>query len=220
VRDLALGSLIHPARPHLSKQVVSPRLYALEKVPRSVPWNEVERMLAEVDRRSTAGLRDYAMLTLMAVCGLRASEVAALRLGDIDWRRDVIRLRRPKTRSADILPLVPRVGEAIISYLRRRPTSSHEQVFLTLRAPIVPVSHSAVSLAACGRLIDTGVQGHRLGSHTLRHSHAMHLLRKGFTLKQIGDVLGHHRQQSTMVYTKAATEDLREVAQDIPAVAA
>jgi site-specific recombinase XerD len=199
----------------LSKEVFAPRIYSLEGVPRSIPWQDVRRALSSFSRRPLKGCRDYAIMVLLATCGLRSNEVAGLRLEDIDWRREVIRLRRPKTRSQDEIPLVPSVGEALISYLRRRPVSPYSEIFLTLRAPIQPLVHQAISFIAGKRLVAAGIRAGRTGSHTLRHAHAMHLLRKGFSLKAIGDALGHHHPKTALVYTKGVTKDLREVATEI-----
>lgn len=203
----------------LRQHVVTPRLYSLESVPRAISWKEVQRTIASVRGDSLLARRDYAILALLAVHGLRASEVANLERQDIDWRRDIIHVHRSKVRSEEEVPLSTTVGEAIIAYLKKRPTETeYPQLFLTVRAPIVPLRHDQIALRARRRLRRAGVQGPHLGSHTLRHSHAMHLLRRGFSLKAIGDVLGHRRPQSTMVYTKAATDDLREVAQEIDGV--
>jgi site-specific recombinase XerD len=201
----------------LREHVVAPRIYSLENLPRSIPWRDVERTV-ELVRRGT-GRRDYAILALLAFCGLRANEVASLRLEHIDWRRDVIHLHRPKTRMMEEMPLVPRVGEALVAYLRKRPTTSHRQIFMTSRAPIAPLGRSPISLIARKHLRRAGVEAPHLGAHTLRHAHAMHLLRQGFSLKAIGDALGHHHPSSTLVYTKGAVDDLREVAQEIGEVA-
>ncbi len=202
----------------VSKEVFAPHIYSLEGVPRSIPWRDVRRALSSFSRRPLKGCRDYAIMVLLATCGLRANEVASLRLEDIDWRREVIRLRRPKTRSQDEIPLVPSVGEALISYLRRRPASPHSEIFLTLRAPIQPLVNQAISFIAGKRLVSAGIRAGRTGSHTLRHAHAMHLLRKGFSLKAIGDALGHHHPNTALVYTKGVTKDLREVATEIEEV--
>ncbi len=203
----------------LQQHVVTPRLYSLESVPRAIPWKEVRRAIASARGDSLSARRDYAILVLLAVHGLRASGVANLELQDIDWRREIIRVHRSKVRSEEEIPLSADVGEALIAYLKKRPTGTeYRQLFLTVRAPIVPLVHGQVSLRARRHLRRAGVQALHLGSHTLRHSHAMHLLRRGFSLKAIGDVLGHRRPQTTMVYTKAATDDLREVAQEIDGV--
>ncbi len=125
----------------LRGHVATPRIYPLETIPRSVPWSEVERTLATIDRCGPMPCRDYAVLALVAYCGLRAGDVAALRLGDLDWRHDVIHAHRPKGGTTDDVPLIPVVGEALIAYLRHRPEGSpHTEVFLTVKAPVSPLT--------------------------------------------------------------------------------
>lgn len=197
---------------NLTPQVMTPRLYTQETLPRSIDWPYVERVFAEVDRTTAKGCRDYAILILLAHCGLRACEVAGLRISDIDWRRDAIHLRRPKIGTNENVPLVSSVGEALVAYIRQRPSLPvYAEVFLTVQAPIRPLVASGVSMCARHYLLGAGIKAPRLGSHTFRHSYAVHLLRQGFPLKTIGDALGHHNPQSTFIYTKAAVEDLRTV---------
>lgn len=202
----------------LAGQVSRPRLYSLATLPRAIEWRDVERTVALADRRTLVGCRDYAMLVLLAYCGLRAGEVARLRLEDLDWSHDTIHLHRPKRRTIDLLPLVPLVGEALVDYLRRRPASSSPQVFLKVLAPAGPVTRPCITWMARKYLLRAGVTRPRLGAHTLRHSYAVRLLRQGFPLKTIGDALGHQHPQSTFIYTKAAVEDLRAVSLDLTEV--
>jgi integrase/recombinase XerD len=137
-------------RSDLRAQVSTPRLYALEDMPRAVPWSEVERTLSAIDRSTEIGCRDHAMLALVAYCGLRASDVAALRLEHIDWRRDTIHVPRPKNAASDDVPLVPAVGEALVAYLGRRPAVPYREVFLMVQAPIRPVADRLISQRARG----------------------------------------------------------------------
>ena len=202
----------------LREQVATPRLYSLEGVPQALDWTDVERTLAAVDRTDLAGKRDHAILTVLAYCGLRAGEVAALRVDDLDWRHDTIRVRRRKCDTNEALPLLPTVGEALVEYLKCRPISAHREVFLKLIAPAGPMSRASIGWVTRKYLLAAGVEAAHLGAHTLRHSYAIQLLRKGFPLKTIGDALGHRNPQSTFIYTKAPTEDLRSVAFEITEV--
>lgn len=203
---------------NLSEQVPTPRIYPLERMPRAVAWSEVQRMLGTIDCSCELGCRDYAILVLIAHCGLRACDVAKIRLCDLDWRRDKISVWRPKARTTDAIPLIPVVGEALIAYLRQRPSARHTAVFLTTRAPIVPLVAEQISSMAHQRLKCAGVKAETLGSNTLRHSFAVELLRQGHPLRVIGDALGHRHPQSTFIYAKGATDDLREVALDVEGV--
>jgi len=204
----------------MSLQVAAPRVYALETVPRALPWADVLKLLAAPDRSTVAGRRDYAILMLLAVYGLRANEVAALALEDLDWRGERIRIHGSKGAEAAWYPLHAQVGEAIADYLRHgRPECSHTQVFLTLSAPVRPFPRSGpVSNVVTRHLRRAGVKAPHWGAHTLRHSRAVQLLQQGFSLKAIGDLLGHHCQQSTFIYTKAAVEDLRSVCLEVTEV--
>lgn len=205
-------------RASLAEQVARPRIYTLATLPMAIDWPDVERTLALVDLTTLTGRRDYAILVLLAYCGLRAGEVAALRLEDIDWAHDRIRLHRRKSKTIDHLPLVPLVGESLIEYLRRRPAAPFPQLFLKVLAPAGPMSGSCVTMMARKYLLQADVKLQRLGAHTFRHSFAVRLLRQGFPLKTIGDALGHGNPQSTFIYTKAATEDLRSVCLEISEV--
>jgi site-specific recombinase XerD len=203
---------------NLAAQVTRPRIYSLANIPRALDWHDVERTLALADRTTLTGCRDYAILVLLAYCGLRGGEVAGLRLVDVDWSHDTIQLHRPKCKTVDPIPLVPLVGEALIGYLRRRPAAPFPQVFLKVLAPAGPMSSSCITMLTRKYLLLAGSKLQRLGAHTLRHSYAVRLLRQGFPLKTIGDALGHLHPQSTFIYAKAAVDDLRSVSLDVTEV--
>lgn len=208
------GVLPQNLRPH----VATPHIYPLEAMPRAAAWSDVQRTIAGVDRTTPLGCRDYAMLVLIAHCGLRACDVAALRLQDLNWRHDVIHARRPKTDTSEDVPLIPIVGNALIAYLHQRPSSPHEEIFLTVKAPIRPLLSQRISWRVSGYLKRAGVKVAKLGSHTLRHSFAVELQRQGRSLKEIGDVLGQTHPRSTLIYAKANVERLREAALGIEGV--
>ena len=203
---------------NLGKQVTTPRIYQQEGMPRAAPWVDVEKTLEIVDRSTLVGRRDYTILILLAYYGLRACEVATLCLIDLDWRNDVLYVRHAKGGGTDTLPLLPHVGEALVGYLELRPSSEHQEVFVKVIAPSGPMSSASVSWVARKYLLTAGVKAPHLGAHTLRHSFAVRLLRAGFPLKTIGDTLGHRNPQSTFIYAKAATEDLRGIALDLDEV--
>jgi integrase len=173
----------------------------------------VEATLAVIDQDTAVGRRDYAMLILIVLYGLRAREVAALTLDDLDWRRDRLHVPGRKAGHSTCYPLSPMAGEALIAYLRRdRPPTVERRVFLTTRAPRKAVNHHVVSTRAGRYLMLAGVEVRRPGSHTLRHSCAQRLVDADFSLKVIGDYLGHRVPMSTEIYTKVAVETLRQVA--------
>jgi integrase/recombinase XerD len=200
-------------RRDLSSTVEWPQAYRMAGLPRSITWAEVERVLAGVDRRSPCGKRDYAILLLLVVYGLRGHEVAALTLDDIDWRRERLAVPERKAGHSTAYPLSPPVGEAVLDYLRHgRPTTNDRHVFFRAMAPVRPIGSAAVSACAGRYLAAAGVEVPRPGSHTLRHTCVQRLVDAQFSLKEIGDFVGHRSPASTEIYAKVAVEPLREVA--------
>jgi site-specific recombinase XerD len=197
----------------LSKAIESPRRYRLSNLPRSITWSEVEHMLLKVDRRSTVGKRDYAILLLLVTYGLRSREIGALTLDDIDWKRDRLEIRGRKAGHSTAYPLAPTVGEALLDYLKQgRPQTTSRAVFIGAYAPYKPLSRVAVSMRAKWHLRKAGISVSRPGSHTLRHTCVQHLVDSGFSLKTIGDFVGHRSPDATKIYAKVNVEALRQVA--------
>ena len=181
---------------------------------------DVKKVLAVLRQDHTRkGVRDYAILLLLATYGLRAGEVVALCLDDIDWRKEIVRVRHSKTGATSYLPLLPEVGEAILKYLQKsRPKTSIRKIFIRAYAPYRPFTCGSslygivqYRLEAAG-VITTG----KRGPHAFRHARAVSMLRATVPVKEIGDVLGHRATDSTLVYLKLATEDLRAIALEIP----
>jgi integrase/recombinase XerD len=182
-------------------------------LPRGLEPAAVARLLASCDRRRLTGRRDYAVLLLLARLGLRAGEVAAMRLEDLDWRGGELLVRGKGNLNAR-LPLPVDVGKALVSYLRWRPRSECRAVFLCVRAPLGPVSASVVSQvvrAACTR---AGVE--RVGAHRLRHCAATGMLRAGASLPEIAQVLRHQRLDTTAQYARVDRQALRALARPWP----
>ncbi|MEO8130475.1 MAG: site-specific integrase [Bryobacteraceae bacterium] len=197
----------------LSKAIESPRRYSLSNLPRSITWSEVEQMLLKVDRRSAVGKRDYAILLLLVTYGLRAREVGTLTLDDIDWKRDRLDVRGRKAGHSTAYPLAPAVGEALLDYLKQgRPETNERVLFIGAYAPYPPLSRVAVSMRAKLYLRKAGIKVSRPGSHTLRHTCVQRLVDSGFSLKTIGDFIGHRTPDATKIYAKVNVEALRQVA--------
>jgi site-specific recombinase XerD len=205
----------------LSLCVRAPSLYALEGIPSALQPREVTNILSIAKQdHSAIGIRDYAILMLLAEYGLRAGEVASLRLDDVDWRKEVIRIRHRKTGVTSWLPLLPEVGEAILCYLRQaRPKTSFREIFIRGIAPYRPFrSGSSLYSRARYRIDAAGISATgKRGPHAFRHARATSLMQASVPLKEIGDLLGHRSADSTLIYLKLATEDLRELALEIPA---
>jgi integrase/recombinase XerD len=201
----------------LEGAIDTPRVYRGERLPRSLPWKTVLTFLSAIDRSTPIGRRDYAMFLLITTYGLRISEIAALRLDDIEWRAGRFRVPRPKVNTPLVLPLTREVGAAIADYLRRgRRALPYREVFLRHRAPAGPIANTAVVEA-----FQKWTRRGRLpipyqGPHCLRHSLAVHLLRQGTSLKAIGDLLGHRSREATCVYLRLHVDDLRDVALEVP----
>jgi site-specific recombinase XerD len=190
-----------------------PRIYTEEGLPIGPLWEDVKRLLASLETDRPYNIRNRAMLLLCAVYGLRSGEVIGLRLEDIDWEHDRLLVRRPKVDRAQAYPLVPWVGNAILRYLREvRPKSACREVFLTLSAPVRPMTRPALFGVVARRMSALGIQSLRCGPHALRHACATHLASQGLSFKVIGDHLGHSSPNSTRVYAKVDLPKLREVA--------
>lgn len=201
----------------LANQIDTPRLYQLEKLPRSLPWETVRTLLRSIDRTSAMGLRDYAIFLLIATYGLRCSEIVALTLDDLCWRQGRLHIHQRKTSSPLELPLTNEVSIALVKHLKRTPPPPpYRRIFLRMRAPIGVLKRTAVKGAFRSLVRKSGLPIPFQGPHCLRHSLAVCLLKKGTPLKTIGDIFGHRSAVSTSTYLRLATGDLREVPLPVP----
>ena len=180
--------------PDLSSAVLIPKLYVHEGIPSALQPEQIAQVLRSTRKdRSPMGLRDYAILTLLSTYGLRAGEIAALCLEDIDWTHDRLRIRHSKTGVHSELPLLRAPGEAILDYLRKgRPKTTRREVFLRACAPYRALRGGSLHSVLEPRLKAAGVvpRGKR-GPHAFRHAKAASLLRSAVPLKVIGDVFAH-----------------------------
>ena len=197
----------------LSNILELPHIYELSNLPRSISWDEVRRMLEAVDRRTATGRRDYAILLLLVTYGLRAREVAAIKLDDIDWKSERLLIRDRKAGHSTGYPLSKVVGNAILEYLKEdRPESNERELFFRMQAPIRPVSWQSISGRAGHYLRLAGIDVPKGGSRTLRHTCVQRLVDAKFSLKLIRDYVGHRSADSTQIYTKVDTASLRQLA--------
>lgn len=184
----------------LAQAVPSVAAWSLSTLPKRLQPAQVRSLVASCDRRSGVGQRDYAILTVLARLGLRAGEVAAMQLGDIDWRAGEV-VVRGKGHRDEKLPLPSDVGEAISGYLvRGRPPTTGRSLFLRAQAPwraLTPPSVTLIVYRACDR---AGVP--RVGAHRIRHSAASEMLNNGASLAEVGQVLRQRSLLSTQVYAK------------------
>ncbi|MCK4305215.1 MAG: tyrosine-type recombinase/integrase [Candidatus Eisenbacteria sp.] len=197
----------------LAGAILTVAAWRLAEVPRHLEADEVERVVKACDRRTSVGRRDHAILLLLARLGLRAGEVIALELDDIDWRAGVLTVRG-KGRYHDHLPLPQDVGEAIATYLRQdRPPCTTRRVFIRSRAPHRGFGHpSSLSTIVRRALRRAGLQPDLKGAHILRHSLATGMLRCGASMAEIGQVLRHRVPKTTEIYAKVDMEGLRSLA--------
>lgn len=184
------------------------------RLPKALAPAEIRVLLATCDRRTTVGRRNYAALLLMLRLGLRAGEVAALLLNDIDWKAGEI-VVHGKGGTVSKLPLPADVGEALVAYLcrpRRRPAC--RSVFVQVRAPFRPARASTIGAVACAAFAAAGIQPG--GGHRLRHTAATQMLRKGASLSEIAQVLRHRHFDTTAIYAKVDRSRLRGLARPWP----
>lgn len=194
--------------------------WRLAVLPRYLPPDDVERVIASCDTASPVGRRDRAILLLLARLGLRAGDVAHLRLRDIDWQEAWIHVCG-KSRQEARLPLTQEVGQAIVDYLQHgRPRTKLELVFLRSRAPLRALdSHGAVSGIVARALQRAAINRPSRGAaHLLRHSVATSMLRQGASLQDIGALLRHRSIETTQIYAKVDVTALQSIAQPWPEV--
>jgi integrase/recombinase XerD len=189
------------------------------RVPRHLDAGQVETILRAIRVDSPIGRRNYAIMLLLARLGLRAPEVIAMQIDDVDWRAGEI-IVRGKGQTQDRLPLPQDVGEALAEYLQRDRVGNSRALFVVSRAPHRPFRDGAMLNVILKRAFaQTGLTPPApfVGSHVLRHSLAVALARNGASLDEIGDLLRHQYRASTMIYARLDIEGLRSIAQPWPA---
>jgi integrase/recombinase XerD len=190
--------------------------FRLAGLPQALAKEDIEKILGAVDRSTPVGRRDYSMLLILATYGIRGGQLCALKLEDIGWRRETLRVRAAKGGREAILPLLDPVAEALIDYLRNgRPRVSNREIFLRVRPPLGPLGGSL------GQIIKpyarrAGVKVSCLSPRAWRHGFASKMVAHGQALKNISDMMGHRSVESTYIYTKVDIELLRQAALDWP----
>lgn len=197
----------------LDLAVPSLRTYRLASVPRGFSDAQARAVLGCIDRKTPIGCRDYAMCLLLYTYGVRGGQVRELRIEDLDWAGDRIRFRALKHGKESVLPLTKEVGRSLYQYLQQRPSHSYRRIFLSSRAPFVPlVLSSSLSNRVATYLDRAGIEHGPRGSHAFRHGFATRKLAEGHTLKSIADVLGHRHLDTTFIYTKVDFAQLEQAA--------
>ena len=198
--------------PGLADGIMPPRHLPGGRVQRGLDRDEVVRLLATTEGDRPADLRARAILLLLITYGLRAGEVAGLRLDDLNWADERLQVRCPKPGRTHHYPLSRGVGRTILRYIREaRPQHPERRLFLTLNAPIRPITAGTISHMVSSRVDRLEIVGKCRGPHALRHGAAQHLLDHGLSLKEVGDYLGHRSVSATATYAKVQLDTLREV---------
>ncbi len=195
--------------------------WRLSSLPRCLSDEQLARVLASFDGARPCVLRDRAIVFCLATLGLRPGEVAELRLEDVDWRQGTVHLRTRKTRRGEVLPLPRDAGRAIVDYLRReRPKTGERRVFVQHLGHRrgAPVSSTVVSGVVARSLRRAGVEAPLAGAYVFRHTVASRMVRRGISLKEVGDFLGHRSLDTTTIYAKLDVPALGEVALPWPEV--
>lgn len=201
----------------LTAAVPSIRIYRLSRAPRPISEHGIEELLRSIDCTQEAGCRDFAIIQLLRIYGVRAVQIGYLTLKDIDWKNDTIRFPAAKFGLPITTPLLPEAGNAITDYLCsfRSSHSTHIELFLTAARPYRPLAASTICGAIRHRIknaeitLDSGVKH---GSHCFRYACATRMLKENCSLKVLADTLGHRYFDSVQIYNKLDTEALRALA--------
>ena len=187
-------------------------------LPPHLAWEDVQRAIDAIDTTTPSGIRDRAMMLLLATTGLRNKELRQIELGDVRWRDGELVLRHTKGRRDRVVPLLDETGAALAEYvLHARPRTTERRVFLLHAPPLRPLSHSGtVSRIIRARLQCAGIEVQRGGAHLLRHSLATRMVQQRRPIKEVADLLGHRNIDTTAFYVKVAVPQLADVALSFP----
>lgn len=206
----------------LSIFILKDNLNRHSDIPTTYTEDEIRKIIDAPDRSSAIGKRDYLVLLLAAQYGWRSSDITGFRLDQIDWEKNVIRFSQQKTGFPVEYPLLASVGNAVIDYLRHgRPKSERQEIILSAQQskygrPLKsPAIHAIVS-KYIEKVNITGWKGKKHGAHSLRHSLATNLLKKNVSLPVISTVLGHQQTETTKIYLKVDTENLKACTLKMP----
>jgi integrase/recombinase XerD len=197
----------------IRRSIKSPRIPKYEEAPKGPPWKEIRRLLRSTQGEKPSDIRAHSILLLCSIYGLRASEIVHLTLDDIDWRSETLTVRRAKRGRTQQFPLQYEVGEALIQYLQKaRPHCSCRNLFVTRSTPHRPIRATAFWPIVGKRMKNLRIESAHFGPHALRHACATQLLKKGSSLRDIADFLGHRDTKCVSIYAKYDTRSLRALA--------
>jgi len=193
--------------------------WRLAHLPPRLPWEDIRRAIDAIDLTTPTGVRDRAILLLLATTGIRNKELRSLELQDIRWRAAEVLVRRTKARRDRVVPLMQEAGDALAHYiLHARPRIDSQQVFLCTVPPVGPFRASApISRIVQSRLKRSGIEVPRgTGAHLVRHSLATELVSQRRPINEVADLLGHRSIDTTAIYVKVAVPQLADVALPFP----
>ena len=199
--------------PGIGRGIRSPTVPKYDGLSKGPTWKEIRRLLDSTNGTKPPTLRARAIMSLCSIYALRSSEVTRLRLDDFDWQEEKFTVQRAKRGGVQHYPIQYEVGELILRYLKKgRPRCPCRHVFVTLHPPYRPLKASSMWQITSRRMRRLGIASHHYGPHALRHACATHLLRKGTSLKDIADFLGHRDSKSVGIYAKYDLRSLKKVA--------
>lgn len=198
---------------NLANSIKAPRVYTHELLPSAPAWEDVKKLLKNTDGNHPTDIRNHAICMLLAIYGMRSSEVANLKLCDLDWREEFIYVRRAKNAKSQKFPLSKNVGDAILHYIKKvRPNNSLlKEIFICMRAPYRPLTNKSIYDIVKKELKPLVPELKHHGPHALRHACASYLINHGVSLKEISEYLGHQQLETTRVYTKIDLGSLRKI---------
>jgi integrase/recombinase XerD len=200
-------------RTGIARGIRSPAIPKFDGKPKGLPWTKVRRLIRSASGDNASDIRARAILLLCAVYGLRANEVARLRLSDFDWQNETLTVVRSKRGKSQHYPIQYEAGEAILAYLRKgRPHCSSRSLFVTVSPPFRQLAATALWPIVAKRIRRLGFECEHIGPHSLRHSCATELLRTGSSVQEIADFLGHRSTKCVSLYARYDKRLLRSVA--------
>ncbi len=215
LRDFTKYAYIRGWCKNLAPGMRHPKQFSLETLPSAPSWETVNALVKHYGTSDVRGKRNTAIIAMMAIYGMRSSEVANLKLKNIDWDKELIYLHRAKHGGFQSFPLMPEVGNLIADYLRngRNNGLGRDNLFLTLFMPYKNISKNCIYNIVSQAYGSLNVSVKHKGGHSLRHACASHLLNNGSSLKEISDLLGHRLFDTTRIYAKVDVYNLRSVAE-------
>lgn len=202
----------------LSLSIPTLRTYKLSRIPYGIEDKEARRLLASIDRNTDSGRRDYAIIQILYTYGVRGGQVSSLRFDNINWEASQIHFKALKHGKKSLVPLTDNVGESLLDYLQNsRPDFSYPEIFLTVQAPYRPLASSdAISTIVARRMHMANIKSPNYGARAFRHLFASRMLKNGYSLKYIADMIGHRNISTTFIYTKIDFDTLKVAALNWP----